>query len=87
MVFICWLLCLGQKVANLKDLKLNVTQKDMIITTDKGTEIKADLVISCAGNRINSMAYSTTMSMYVCVFATISLPAFGHSLWGVCTGV
>lgn len=55
-------LVLGQKVANLKDLKLNVTQKDMIITTDKGTEIKADLVISCAGNRINSMAYSTTMN-------------------------
>ncbi|KAG5267041.1 hypothetical protein AALO_G00239160 [Alosa alosa] len=55
-------LVLGQKVANLKDLTLNVTQKDMIITTDKGTEIKVDLVICCTGNKINSQAYSSTMS-------------------------
>ncbi|XP_012683015.2 apoptosis-inducing factor 2 [Clupea harengus] len=55
-------LVLGQKVANLQDLKLNVTQKDIVVTTDKGTELKADLVICCAGNKINSGAYSATMS-------------------------
>uniref|UniRef100_A0AAY4BRS0 Ferroptosis suppressor protein 1 n=1 Tax=Denticeps clupeoides TaxID=299321 RepID=A0AAY4BRS0_9TELE len=55
-------LLLGQKVSNLKDLKLNITQKDMLIKTDKGTEIVADLVINCAGNKINSGAYSSTLS-------------------------
>ncbi|KAL2082941.1 hypothetical protein ACEWY4_020714 [Coilia grayii] len=55
-------LVLGHKVANQKDLKFNVTQKDMVITTDKGMEIPADFVICCTGNKINSAAYSATMA-------------------------
>lgn len=54
-------LVLGQKVPNLKELHLNATQKDMVIKTDKGTEITTDLIICCTGNRINSGAYKSTM--------------------------
>ena len=69
------MLCLGQKVANLQDLKLNVTQRDIVVTTDKGTELKADLVICCAGNKINSGAYSATMSMCLCVCICVGVCA------------
>ncbi|KAJ8359547.1 hypothetical protein SKAU_G00160720 [Synaphobranchus kaupii] len=54
-------LVLGQKVANLSDLEFNVTRKNMTILTDKDTELIADLVISCTGNKINSAAYSSSL--------------------------
>lgn len=54
-------LVLGQRVSNLSELQMNVTKKDMVITTDKGTEITADLVICCTGSKINSSAYSPTL--------------------------
>lgn len=55
-------LTLGQKVSNLSILELNVTNKNMVIVTDKDTEITADLVICCTGMKINSDAYSSTLS-------------------------
>ncbi|XP_030627039.1 ferroptosis suppressor protein 1 isoform X2 [Chanos chanos] len=55
-------LLLEQKVTNLNDLELNVTRKDIVIKTDKDTEITADLVICCTGNKINSTAYSSSLS-------------------------
>ncbi|XP_067091722.1 apoptosis-inducing factor 2 [Osmerus mordax] len=55
-------LVLGQKVSNLAELDLNVFKKDTVITTDKGLEITADLVISCTGSKINSSAYSSTLN-------------------------
>ncbi|XP_046884918.1 apoptosis-inducing factor 2 isoform X2 [Hypomesus transpacificus] len=55
-------LVLGQKVSNLAELELNVIKKDTVITTDKGLEITADLVISCTGSKINSSAYSSTLN-------------------------
>ena len=55
----------GQKVSNLAELELNVIKKDTVITTDKGLEITSDLVISCTGSKINSSAYSSTLSMFV----------------------
>ncbi|KAJ8359549.1 hypothetical protein SKAU_G00160740 [Synaphobranchus kaupii] len=51
----------GQKVSNLSDLEFNVTRKNMTILTDKDTELIADLVISCTGNKINSAAYSSSL--------------------------
>ncbi|KAG9344510.1 hypothetical protein JZ751_011180 [Albula glossodonta] len=50
-----------QKVSNYDDLEFNVTRKDIKIMTDKGTELTADLVISCTGMKINSAAYSSTL--------------------------
>ncbi|XP_024002490.1 ferroptosis suppressor protein 1 [Salvelinus sp. IW2-2015] len=55
-------LLLGQKVSNLSVLELNVTNKNMVIMTDKDTEITADLVICCTGMKINSDAYSSTLN-------------------------
>ncbi|KAM6916446.1 ferroptosis suppressor protein 1 [Xenentodon cancila] len=55
-------LVLGQKVSNLSELKLNVTQKNLLVSTDKGETLTADLVISCAGLRVNTAAYGTSLS-------------------------
>ncbi|XP_041645256.1 apoptosis-inducing factor 2 isoform X2 [Cheilinus undulatus] len=55
-------LLLGQKVENMSELKLNVTQKNMVVTTDKGTSLTVDLVISCIGLKINSAAYASSFS-------------------------
>ncbi|KAL0964298.1 hypothetical protein UPYG_G00321950 [Umbra pygmaea] len=55
-------LVLGQKVCNLSDLEINVTHKNMIVKTDKDTEITTDLIICCTGMKINSGAYSTSLS-------------------------
>lgn len=52
---------LGQKVSNLDELELNVTQKGRVIKTDKNEQFTVDLVICCAGNRINSDAYRSSL--------------------------
>ncbi|MBN3295804.1 AIFM2 factor, partial [Amia calva] len=54
-------LLLGEKVHNLSDLSLNVNQKDMKLLTDKGTEVVADLLIPCMGNKVNSAAYRSAL--------------------------
>ncbi|XP_060896443.1 apoptosis-inducing factor 2 [Labrus mixtus] len=55
-------LLLDQKVLNLSELQLNVTQKNTIVTTDKGTSLTTDLIISCVGLKINSAAYASSFS-------------------------
>ncbi|KAG8135300.1 hypothetical protein E2320_008326 [Naja naja] len=57
---VCFLvLLIGQKVSNLHMLSLNQFKENMIVKTDKGTEVAADLVILCTGIKINSSAYSS----------------------------
>ncbi|KAM6444073.1 ferroptosis suppressor protein 1 [Liasis olivaceus] len=51
-------LLLDQKVSNLHMLSLNQFKENMMVKTDKGTEVTADLVIPCSGIKINSSAYS-----------------------------
>lgn len=55
-------LLLGQKVLNLSKLQLNVTNKNMVVTTDRGTSLTTDLIISCVGLKINSVAYASSFS-------------------------
>ncbi|KAG8000413.1 Apoptosis-inducing factor 2 [Nibea albiflora] len=55
-------LLLGHKVSNLSELQLNVTQKNTVVTTDKGERLTTDLVISCIGLKINSAAYASSFS-------------------------
>ncbi|XP_008301611.1 ferroptosis suppressor protein 1 [Stegastes partitus] len=55
-------LLLGQKVANLSELPLNVVQKDTVVTTDTGNTVTADLIISCAGLKVNSAAYASSLT-------------------------
>nr|XP_057915312.1 apoptosis-inducing factor 2 [Doryrhamphus excisus]XP_057915322.1 apoptosis-inducing factor 2 [Doryrhamphus excisus] len=50
-------LLLGQKVSNLSSLTLNVTQKNMEVTTENGTILTTDLIINCSGLKVNSAAY------------------------------
>ncbi|KAF7710517.1 apoptosis-inducing factor 2 [Silurus meridionalis] len=52
---------LGQKVSNLNQLELNVTQKGQVVKTDKSEQFTVDLIICCAGNKINSNAYRSSL--------------------------
>ncbi|CAL8360873.1 unnamed protein product [Boreogadus saida] len=58
-------LVLGQKLLGLEGVELNVTQRNQLLTTDRGTEIGADLVISCTGQRVNSAAYASGLADWV----------------------
>jgi len=49
----------GHKLLNLSALQLNVTQKNTVVTTDKGETLTTDLIICCTGLRINSAAYAS----------------------------
>ncbi|XP_070697259.1 ferroptosis suppressor protein 1 [Pempheris klunzingeri] len=55
-------LLLGQKVPNLSELQLNVTRKNTVVTTDKGTTLTTDLIICCIGLKVNSAAYASSFS-------------------------
>nr|XP_028585351.1 apoptosis-inducing factor 2 isoform X2 [Podarcis muralis] len=55
-------LLLSQKVENLQSLTLNQFKENMIVKTDKGTEIVTDMVILCTGIKVNSAAYSGAFS-------------------------
>ncbi|XP_037552318.1 apoptosis-inducing factor 2 [Nematolebias whitei] len=54
-------LLLGQKVSNLSELRLNVTQKNTEVKTDKGETLTTDLIVCCAGLKINSAAYASSI--------------------------
>ncbi|XP_051506639.1 ferroptosis suppressor protein 1-like [Myxocyprinus asiaticus] len=69
-------LLLGQKVSNLDELELNVCQSGMVIKTSKNEQITADLVICCTGNKINSEAYSSSLS--ACLAANGALKVNKH---------
>ncbi|NWY06938.1 AIFM2 factor, partial [Nothoprocta ornata] len=47
------------RVSNLEELTLNRFQKDMVVRTEKGSEVTVDMVIPCTGIRINSSAYAS----------------------------
>ncbi|TMS04909.1 Apoptosis-inducing factor 2 [Larimichthys crocea] len=55
-------LLLGHKVSDLTELQLNVTQKNTVVTTDKGERLTTDLIICCTGLKINSAAYASSFS-------------------------
>ncbi|XP_025960586.2 ferroptosis suppressor protein 1 isoform X1 [Dromaius novaehollandiae] len=52
-------LLLSERVSNLENFTLNQFHKDMVVRTEKGTEITADMVILCTGIKINSSAYAS----------------------------
>ncbi|OXB74701.1 UNVERIFIED_CONTAM: hypothetical protein H355_001533 [Colinus virginianus] len=51
-------LLLSEKVSNVQNLTANRFQKDMVVRTDKGTEVVADMVVLCTGIKVNSSAYA-----------------------------
>ncbi|XP_070608293.1 ferroptosis suppressor protein 1 [Erythrolamprus reginae] len=53
-------LLLDQKVSNLHTLSLNQCKENIIVKTDKGKEVTANLIILCTGIKVNSSAYSST---------------------------
>ncbi|XP_037307055.2 apoptosis-inducing factor 2 [Pungitius pungitius] len=55
-------LVLGQKVSNLSELQLNVTQKNQEVRTERGEVLTSDLIICCTGMKVNSAAYASSFS-------------------------
>ncbi|XP_075932642.1 ferroptosis suppressor protein 1 isoform X3 [Anarhichas minor] len=53
-------LLLGEKVSNLSELQLNVTQRNSVVTTERGTNLTSDLIICCTGLKVNSAAYGSS---------------------------
>lgn len=49
----------GERVSNLENFTPNQFQKNMVVMTEKGTEVIADMVILCTGIKINSSAYAS----------------------------
>ncbi|NXJ85470.1 AIFM2 factor, partial [Trogon melanurus] len=47
-----------ERVSNVENLTPNRFQKDMVVTTEKGTEVVVDMVVLCTGIKINSSAYA-----------------------------
>ncbi|XP_068423368.1 ferroptosis suppressor protein 1 [Clinocottus analis] len=55
-------LLLGEKVADLSALQFNVTQKDRLVTTERGSQLTTDLILCCTGLKVNSAAYGPSFS-------------------------
>lgn len=55
-------LLLSERVINMPMLTFNKFKENMVVKTDKGTEVIADMVVVCTGIKINSAAYSTAFS-------------------------
>uniref|UniRef100_A0A8C3N3Q2 Ferroptosis suppressor protein 1 n=2 Tax=Geospiza parvula TaxID=87175 RepID=A0A8C3N3Q2_GEOPR len=51
-------LLLGEKVSDIENLRPNQFQKDMVVRTERGTEVVVDMVVLCTGIKINSSAYA-----------------------------
>ncbi|NXW65349.1 AIFM2 factor, partial [Eurystomus gularis] len=47
-----------EKVSNMENLTPNRFQKDMVVRTERGTEVVTDMVVLCTGIKINSSAYT-----------------------------
>ncbi|KAJ3610833.1 hypothetical protein NHX12_022923 [Muraenolepis orangiensis] len=54
-------LVLGQRLCDLSSVEMNVCRRNRVLTTDRGTEIQADLVLCCTGLKINSAAYASSL--------------------------
>ncbi|XP_064572662.1 ferroptosis suppressor protein 1 isoform X1 [Zonotrichia leucophrys gambelii] len=48
----------GEKVSDIENLRPNQFQKDMVVRTERGTEVVVDMVVLCTGIKINSSAYA-----------------------------
>ncbi|XP_066476757.1 ferroptosis suppressor protein 1 [Tiliqua scincoides] len=55
-------LLLSERVINLPTLTLNKFKENMVVKTDKGTEVITDMVVVCTGIKINSSAYRNAFS-------------------------
>lgn len=44
----------------LSELQINVTNKNMEVTTDKGQTLTTDLLLCCTGLKVNSAAYASS---------------------------
>ncbi|XP_069394189.1 LOW QUALITY PROTEIN: ferroptosis suppressor protein 1 [Paralichthys olivaceus] len=55
-------LLLGEKVNNLSQLQLNVTNKNTEVTTERGETLTTDLIVRCTGLKVNSAAYDSSFS-------------------------
>ncbi|XP_059215796.1 ferroptosis suppressor protein 1-like [Centropristis striata] len=53
---------LGEKVCDLSALQLNVTQKNSVVTTERGDKLTTDLIVCCTGLKINTTAYASSFS-------------------------
>ncbi|XP_066410793.1 ferroptosis suppressor protein 1 [Molothrus aeneus] len=51
-------LLLSEKVSDIENLRPNQFQKDMVVRTERGTEVVVDMVVLCTGIKINSSAYA-----------------------------
>ncbi|XP_068113569.1 ferroptosis suppressor protein 1 [Hyperolius riggenbachi] len=70
-------LVLGQKVANLDNLTLNVVQENMEIHLDKDSEvITADMILCCTGVKINSSCYVSVFGDKVASNGTLKVNDF-----------
>lgn len=47
-----------EKVSDVENLRPNQFQKDMVVRTEKGTEVVVDMMVLCTGIKINSSAYA-----------------------------
>ncbi|KAJ7415666.1 Apoptosis-inducing factor 2 [Willisornis vidua] len=47
-----------ERVRDVENLMPNQFQKDMVVRTEKGTEVVVDMVVLCTGIKINSSAYA-----------------------------
>lgn len=45
-----------------------MTLKGRVVKTNKNEQFAVDLVICCAGNKINSDAYRSSLGMLICVY-------------------
>ncbi|NXG86763.1 AIFM2 factor, partial [Stercorarius parasiticus] len=48
-----------ERLSNEENVMPNRFQKDMVIRTEKGTEVVADMVVLCTGIKINCSAYAS----------------------------
>lgn len=48
----------------MENLTPNQFQKDMVVRTEKGTEVVADMVVLCTGIKINSSAYAAAFGKW-----------------------
>ncbi|NWI96968.1 AIFM2 factor, partial [Pitta sordida] len=52
-------LLLSERVKDVENLRPNQCQKEMVVRTEKGTEVVVDMVVLCTGIKINSSAYAS----------------------------
>ncbi|NXF06495.1 AIFM2 factor, partial [Smithornis capensis] len=50
-----------ERVRDVENLTPNQFQKDMVVRTEKGTEVVVDMVVLCTGIKINSSAYAAAL--------------------------